>query len=117
MSKIRAIIKRPDEQYGHVTNISNTLENLQRTVGGYIETVTFRAPREDSPVFVVICDEEGRLKGKAPNCIVMEWDASKVAAFVGDIVIVGVDGDEFTDCPLDFKDWKSMVLLPEGRNV
>lgn len=27
--KIKVIIKRPDEQYGHVTNISNTLENLQ----------------------------------------------------------------------------------------
>lgn len=33
-SKIRAIIKRPDEEYGHVTNIANNLKNLQRTVGG-----------------------------------------------------------------------------------
>lgn len=39
MAKIRAIIKRPDEEYGHVTHISATLENLQKTVGGYIETV------------------------------------------------------------------------------
>ena len=39
MAKIRAIIKRPDEKYGHVTNISPTLENLQKTVGGYIEPV------------------------------------------------------------------------------
>ncbi len=111
MSKIRAIIKRPDEQYGHVTNISNTLENLQRTVGGYIETVTFRGPRTDSPPFVVICDEEGRLKGKALNCAI--GDARCASSFVGDIVVVGIDGDEFTDCPLNFKDWKRMVLLPE----
>ena len=27
MRKIKAIIKRPDEQYGHVTNISDTLKN------------------------------------------------------------------------------------------
>ena len=39
MAKIRAIIKRPDEEYGHVAHISATLENLQKTVGGYIETV------------------------------------------------------------------------------
>lgn len=31
-SKIKTIIKRPDEQYGHVTHISQTLENLQKTV-------------------------------------------------------------------------------------
>lgn len=120
MSKIRAIIKRPDEQYGHVTNISNTLENLQRTVGGYIETVTIFGPR-DGESFVIICDEEGRLKGKNPNCQVPSsfprkphGFAETLIDFYGDIVIVGVDGDEFTDCPLDFKDWKSMVLLPEG---
>lgn len=28
VSKIKAIIKRPDEEYGHIANISNTLENL-----------------------------------------------------------------------------------------
>jgi len=32
--KIKVIIKRPDEKYGHVTGISRTLENLQKTVGG-----------------------------------------------------------------------------------
>lgn len=38
-AKIKVIIKRADEEYGHVTNISHRLENLQNTVGGYIETV------------------------------------------------------------------------------
>lgn len=32
MEKIRAIVKRTDEQYGHVTNISNTLKDLQNAV-------------------------------------------------------------------------------------
>ena len=40
MEKIRAIVKRPDEEIGHVTNISPTLQNLQNIVGGHIETVT-----------------------------------------------------------------------------
>ena len=39
MAKIKVIIKRPDEKYGHVTHISPRLENLQKTVEGYIETI------------------------------------------------------------------------------
>ncbi|MBS6476066.1 MAG: DUF3846 domain-containing protein, partial [Clostridiales bacterium] len=39
MNKIKVIIKRPDSK-PYTTWISNSLENLQRTVGGYIETVT-----------------------------------------------------------------------------
>ena len=57
MGNIRAIVKRADEQYGHVTWISNTLSNLQNQVGGYIECVTSADGN-----FVIICDEEGRLK-------------------------------------------------------
>ena len=40
MERIKAVVKRPDEKFGHMTNISNSLKNLQNTVGGYIETVT-----------------------------------------------------------------------------
>ena len=40
MEKINVIIKRPDEAIGHVCYISDSLENLQKTVGGYIETLT-----------------------------------------------------------------------------
>ena len=31
-AKIKVIIKRPDEKAGHVTNISASLKNLQKTV-------------------------------------------------------------------------------------
>ena len=40
MKRIKVIIKRPDEKYGHVTYISDSLENLQKTVGGPIEIVS-----------------------------------------------------------------------------
>lgn len=53
MSKIQGIAKRPGTA-PYVTNISNTLENLQRFVGGWIETVSFP---EDG--VVIVCDEEG----------------------------------------------------------
>ena len=106
MEKIRAIVKRTDEQYGHVTNISNTLKNLQNTVGGYIETVKIAGNA------VLICNEEGNLLGLPHNLKV------GVPPFhhtiVGDIVVVGVDGEEFCDCPIDFKTWK--WLLAEWGN-
>lgn len=111
--KIRAIIKRPDEQFGHVTNISCTLENLQRTVGGYIETVTFPGA-DPKDTFVIICNEEGRLRDLPYNFVLfvtdtrwMIWDPIPL---YGDIVVLGVDEDEFADCPLQLADWKKMVF-------
>ena len=59
--KIKAIIKRPDEEFGHMTNISEKLENLQNTVGGYIECVS------PDPRIVIICNEEGKLIGMEQN--------------------------------------------------
>lgn len=66
-------------------DIPNTLEDLQATVGGYIETVTIASDA------VIICNEEGRLHGLPHNCRVFGVD------FVGPILIAGVDEDEFTD--------------------
>ena len=86
MSKIKVIVKRPDEA-GHMTNISDTLENLQRTVEGYIEMVTLASD------LVVICNEEGRLRGLEPNCRIAGVD------FVGTIIVAGRNGDELTDVP------------------
>lgn len=95
MTKIKVIVKRP-ESGPYVTNISPTLENLQKFVGGYIETVMI------AEHIVVICDEEGRLKLKHPCAVIND------ELFVGDIVIAGVDGDtgELCDLPIDFKTFK-----------
>ena len=76
--------------------MSNTLENLQKYVGGYIETVTI-ADR-----LVIICNEEGRLQGLPYNCSIMGTD------FVGDIIMCGVDGDEFADLPYK---WGTLKLV------
>ncbi len=94
--KIKAIIKRADESVGHSTFISPTLPNLQRIVGGYIETVTFGD-------YVVICNEEGRLLNMPYNCTINGF------SFVGDIAIVGIDGDDFGDCPISFAQWKEIL--------
>lgn len=88
MRKIRVLIKRPGGM-PYTAWMSDTLENFQRTVGGYIETVTL------GHGLVVICDEEGRMKGYPYNCTIDGIE------FVGVIIIAGVWGDEIGDCRMD----------------
>jgi hypothetical protein len=73
-----------------IVDIPNTLEALQETVGGYIETVTEYTA---AGAFTVICNEEGRLKGYDYNCEIND------VSYVGDICVVGFEGEEFTDLP------------------
>ena len=100
--KIYVAVKRPGQPPRHVW-MSNTLENFQRYVEGYIETFTLA---ED---LVIICNEEGRLMRLPYNCTVCGVD------FVGDIIFAGVRDDEFADLPCDWKDFKTMFAnLWEG---
>lgn len=75
------------------TDIENTLDAFQEAVGGYIEAVTLVPGKA-----VMIVNEEGLLRGLSPNPI-----ASAVAntQIVGTAIVVGVDGEEFTDVPED----------------
>lgn len=97
MAKVKCIIKRPDEKYGHVTNISVTLENLQKTVEGYIETI----PAINGAV--IICNEEGKLKGLEPNM----WYFHDMLR--GTIIVIGTEGEDFADVPITFAQWKLFV--------
>ena len=85
---MRVLIKNPSDKWFREVVVPNDLHTLQELVGGYIETVTVA---ED---VCVICNEEGRLHGLDFNCV---YDG---VGFVGTILLVGVDGEEFTDCPL-----------------
>lgn len=104
-AKIKVIIKRPDEDVGHMTNISQSLQNLQNTVDGRIEMVTIK---RNEPKVVVICNEEGRLLGLEKNCTV-EHEAVTID-FVGTIIVAGVDGEELADVPISLKDWREEYL-------
>ena len=101
--KIRAIVKRPDEQYGHMTNISASLENLQRIVGGPVQAVNFGT-------FLVLCNEEGKLRGLDRNFRMGVMPFS--SQLVGTVIVIGQGGEDFadfTDVPIDFKVWKSLL--------
>lgn len=86
MRKIKAIIC-PANGMPYVANISDTLENLQRIVGGYIEVATVFADA------LVICNEEGRLLNLPENRSLF------LAGFCGDCLICGVDGEDFASLP------------------
>jgi len=104
--KIKCIVKRPDEQFGHVTWISDSLKNLQKTVGGYIETVTL-----DNGV-VLICNEEGKLRDMPYNFTVRRMVHTFLPVsnpIFGTVIACGAEGDEFADIPIDFNEWKALL--------
>ena len=91
MNKITAVIKRPRED-AELATIENELHQLQELVGGYIECVTIE------PGLVAVVDEEGIINSKPFNMKL------GVHQLFGTIVFVGVDGEEFTNCPTTI--WK-----------
>lgn len=99
--KIKVIIKRPDEEYGHVTAISNTLKNLQNTVGGYIEVINM-------PGYMLIVNEEGTLQDMPYNCHVHGF------TLFGTIIVAGIEGDEFSDVGISFADWRDIIDESNG---
>lgn len=102
--KISVVIKEPGKA-PRLAHIENSLECLQETVGGYIETLTLHLDA------VVICDEEGRLKGLPYCCTVCGVD------FVGTVIFAGVSGDNLTDLPGDCRIWQRLYpSLWEARN-
>ena len=85
---MRVIRKRVGEMF-EFADIENTLRTLQEEVGGYIEIY----PINDYTL--IVCNEEGRLRGLPYNVTISG------VPFVGNILIVGADDDDFTDVPLD----------------
>lgn len=107
MRRIGVIIKEPGRDPRHV-NISDSLENLQRTVGGYIEAVTLGKARDGNDRIVAICNEEGRIRGLPYCCTILGID------FFGPVILVGACRDEFTDWPFSFDKTKELLPLLWG---
>lgn len=94
---IRVLAKQPGSMW-RVQHIDNTLEALQKYVGGYIETVTLFQE------VVAICNEEGRLLGLPENCNLLGFD------FVGPVILAGTKKDEFADIPENLiENWKLVI--------
>lgn len=93
-------------------NIPHTLRDMQQTVGGYIEIIT---PFDD-PV-VLVCDEEGKLKGYELNRAIAGKDI-----IAGTFFLAGVEGEDLTDLSDDlaekyealFRSPQVFVRVPRG---
>jgi hypothetical protein len=96
--EICVILKEPGKE-PRMEKIPNTLEALQEAVGGLIETVSFATD------LCVICNEEGRIL-ELPYCCKVLW-----VHFFGPILLVGINGEDFTDVPMDLE--TARRLLPE----
>ena len=91
MDWISVYVKDPGKKLEE-RQLKNELDSLQRMVGGYIEVVTL------TNGIVVICDEEGRLKGRPHSAYLDGVD------FCGRIILAGSEGEEFSDCPLSMEE-------------
>lgn len=65
-------------------------KSLQKAVGGHFNAITL------SPECVMIVDDDGLLKNKPKNLKATQASGMHI---VGDALVLGVDGDMFTDVP------------------
>lgn len=96
-SPIKVIIKEPGK-LPYFDKLPNELEIFQKTVDGYIETVTLTHD------VVAICNEEGRLLANAANCTICG------VSFVGTIILAGIDGEDFGDLPEALQEQATLCL-------
>lgn len=82
--KIKVMIKEPYKA-PYEAEIENELAEFQRIVGGHIET--FLCPLV--PGVKIICNEEGKIMGLAPNFALMP------NIICGTVIVVGDGGEEF----------------------
>lgn len=97
MEKIKVIRVRPGQE-PETIETENEYENIRSLVcnaeDGYIEVVY---PWED-PV-ALICDEEGKIKGREANRILEDESGKAYDILVGPFLIVGLAGDSFASLP------------------
>lgn len=96
------VVMIPTDRPPYVTNISNSLENMQKVVGGYIETLTFATDA------TIVMNEEGRLLGLPFNVAASTMFSTTI---VGDCFVAGVAEDEFCDVP------ESSTLLKNAKDA
>jgi len=99
---MKVIWKKP-EKPPETAEVENTLAALQEAVGGSIETVRLA---EDT---CLVCNEEGWLQQLPYNCRIGGMPLA------GDVLLVGVCGEEFCDIPGDAEMIGRLVFGEGGR--
>ena len=107
----------------YVKTIDHTLESLQTEVGGFIEPVyCFEDP------VVILCNEEGKLKGLPRNRGLFDADGNLYDILQGTFLVIGVDESDFISLteeqveryqalyrkPVQWVVWGDGILMCEG---
>ncbi len=96
---MRILVVEPGK-HPRITEIESSLEQMQKTVGGYIQAVY---PWDDN--IALVCDEEALYKKSEWNRYICEGLAIK-----GTFFICGIEGENFADLPMDLAE-KYLQLL------
>lgn len=107
--KMKVLVKEPGKP-AEVREIENTLEACQGIVEGYIEVV--RITRD----LLLICNEEGKIRGMKPNVFCKGDMIVGPAFFCG--ARLGDDGEEFrglNEAEIDYLD-KRFYLRGRAKN-
>ena len=86
-----------------VKEIENTLKSLQTEVGGHIEPVRLFADND----ITALANEEGLILDLPHN--------QNISGIKGDVIIVGVRGEEFCDLPQEKIDMLIQIFKGEAN--
>ena len=100
--RIRVLVKEPGRRPRQL-EIPNTMEAFQWLVSGFFETIPF----DDKSV--LICNEEGKIKGLRENFRI--WND----IIVGTVVLAGAEGEDFTDVPEASEETFRQILEEQKR--
>ena len=94
----------------YVKNIDPSLESMQSVVGGLIQAIY----PFDHPV-ALICNEEGKMNGMAPNRALYDEDGQVYDIVAGQFLVVGLTEDNFGSLsPEQIKKFSDRFKHPEA---
>lgn len=102
-------------KHPRLADIDESLESLQKTVGGYIEAIY---PFEDE--IAIICDEESKLKSDT------EWNRMLLEThdvIKGTFIIAGLGDEDFTDITPELAEkykqrfWNIELFIPTPNGL
>lgn len=107
-NKTTVLVVEPERKpYAKV--IDNTLESLQREVGGYIQAIY---PFEDE--VAIICDEEAKLNNKPLNRSLRDSSGEIYDVIAGTFLVVGLTEDNFGSLSEEqMKEYSRYFEMPE----
>lgn len=107
---MKVVVVDPGEE-ARIVEIANTLEDMQETVGGYIETYE---PFDDDAV--IVCNEEGKINGMPMNRVLRDVRGNARDILCGTFFIcyAPFESESFESLPDELcEKYKEMFKTPE----